>query len=118
MIPKFILTLAALLLACAGVFAAGAAANKTVSLPKPIEADSPCPAVGCASGSCHDYASVPEPDGNTQLACPETSCSSQECHAWETLANAYRQPSDMSLNLWILMPVVLVLGLVIVLKKL
>ena len=30
---------------------------------------------------------------------------------WDTLTGRYHQASDMSLNLWILMPVTLVLGL-------
>ena len=30
---------------------------------RPITETSPCPVVGCASGSCHGFDDVPEPDG-------------------------------------------------------
>ncbi len=43
-----------------------------------------------------------EPDGHSEM--PEAGCASVECHGWETLARRYHQASDMSLNLWILMP--------------
>ncbi len=78
-----------------------------------IAADSPCPVVGCASGECHDYANVPEPDGVHELDCPEATCSDVECHAWDTLQGRYKQASDASLNVWILAPAVLVVGLVL-----
>ena len=83
----------------------------------PIEADSPCPAVGCASGSCHGFDDVPEPDGVHEMTCPEASCASTECHAWDTLATRYYQASDASLNLWVLAPVALVVGLVLIVRK-
>lgn len=79
----------------------------------PIGPDSPCPAAGCASGSCHGFGAVPEPDGVHEMACPEASCASAECHAWDALVGRYHQASDASLNLWILMPVVLVVVLVL-----
>ena len=117
MIRKLIVTFAVLGVLCCAVFALAAASNSSVGLPRPLEAASPCPAVGCASGVCHDYAQVPDPDGIHELSCPETGCASVECHAWETMFAAYRAPSDMSLNVWILAPVVLLLGLWAMLKK-
>ena len=67
---------------------------------------------------CHGYDAVPEPDGHSEMRCPEAGCASVECHGWETLAGRYHQASDMSLNLWILMPVALVLGLWVVSRRL
>ena len=104
------------LLAGACVLAAGAAAEPATGV-RPIEADSPCPAVGCASGSCHGFDDVPEPDGVHEMTCPEASCASTECHAWDTLATRYYQASDASLNLWVLAPVALVVGLVLIVRK-
>lgn len=118
MVKKLALTLAAFALVGACVFAAGAAADPSVGLPQAIEADSPCPAVGCASGECHGFDNVPEPDGLHEMACPEAGCSSVDCHAWNTLVDRYYQPSDMSLNVWVLAPVVLVVGLVLLVRKL
>ena len=111
------MTLVAFLLAGACVLAAGAAAEPATGV-RPIEADSPCPAVGCASGECHGLDDVPAPDGIHEMNCPEASCSSVECHAWDTLATRYRQASDASLNLWVLAPVVLVVALVLLVRKL
>ena len=85
MFKKLLVTLVAFLLAGACVLAAGAAAEPATGV-RPIEADSPCPAVGCASGSCHGFDDVPEPDGVHEMTCPEASCASTECHAWDTLA--------------------------------
>ena len=48
---------------------------------------------------------------------PEAGCVSVECHAWEALTGRYHQASDASLNLWILMPVALVVALVALVKK-
>lgn len=48
---------------------------------------------------------------------PEASCASTECHAWDTLATRYYQASDASLNLWVLAPVALVVGLVLIVRK-
>lgn len=84
---------------------------------RPITEASPCPVVGCASGSCHDFDDVPEPDGMHEMTCPEASCASVECHGWETLGSRYHQASDASLNLWILMPVALVVALVGIVRK-
>ena len=117
MFKKLLVTLVAFLLAGACVLAAGAAAEPATGV-RPIEAYSPCPAVGCASGSCHGFGDVPEPDGVHEMACPEAGCASVECHAWDTLATRYRRASDASLNLWILAPVVLVGLLVLIVRKL
>ena len=117
MFKKLLVPLVAFLLAGACVLAAGAAAEPATGV-RPIEADSPCPAVGCASGECHGLDDVPAPDGIHEMNCPEASCSSVECHAWDTLATRYRQASDASLNLWVLAPVVLVVALVLLVRKL
>ncbi|MBC2890047.1 hypothetical protein [Gordonibacter massiliensis (ex Traore et al. 2017)] len=118
MVRKLLIASAAFALVGACVFAAGAAADPSVGFPQAIEADSPCPAAGCASGECHGFDDVPEPDGAHEMACPEAGCSSVECHAWDTLVDRYYQPSDMSLNVWVLAPVVLVVGLVLLVRKL
>lgn len=84
---------------------------------RPIAADAACPAVGCASGACHGFDAVPEPDGVHELVCPEAGCASAECHAWDSLVGRYHQASDMSLNMWILMPTVLALGLWLLVRR-
>ncbi|MFR7404216.1 MAG: hypothetical protein ACLUW6_06275 [Coriobacteriaceae bacterium] len=48
---------------------------------------------------------------------PGSFCASVECHGWETLGSRYHQASDASLNLWILMPVALVVALVGIVRK-
>ncbi|WP_139651719.1 hypothetical protein [Raoultibacter phocaeensis] len=117
MVRKTLITLLAFAAVGACVFAAGSLADPSVGIPKAIAEDSPCPATACASGSCHGFGDVPEPDGVHEMECPEASCASAECHAWDTLATRYYQPSDMSLNLWVLAPVALVVGLVLLVKK-
>ena len=115
---KLLITLAALALIGACVLGAGALAQPgTAPLPVPIAANSPCPATGCASGTCHGFDDVPEPDGIHEMTCPEAGCASVECHAWDTLLGRYHQASDASLNLWILMPVALVIALAFVIRK-
>ena len=111
-------------LVAAAVLAALVVATATVgfalalsSAIRPIAADSLCPAAGCASGLCHGFDAVPEPDGVHEMTCPEASCASVECHGWETLSSRYHQASDASLNLWILMPVALVVALVGIMRK-
>ena len=113
MVRRFLITLAAFAVVGACVFAVGIAADPATGI-RAVEVDSPCPAVGCASGSCHGFDDVPEPD---EMACPEAGCASVECHAWDTLATRYHQASDASLNLWILAPVALVVGLVLIVRK-
>ncbi|MEG0621058.1 MAG: hypothetical protein RR477_08015 [Raoultibacter sp.] len=98
--------------------AGGALAPDKVALPSTITAESPCPAVGCVSGECHATDNVPDPDGIHEMQCPEAGCAATECHAWDTLTTRYYQPSDNSLNLWILAPVALVIGLVVLVRKL
>ncbi|OUO91717.1 hypothetical protein B5F40_02445 [Gordonibacter sp. An230] len=116
MVRKVLMTLAAFALACAVVFAAGSLVEPSSGVSR-IEADSPCPVAGCASGECHGFDDVPVPDGVHEMACPEASCSSTECHAWDALSGRYHQASDASLNVWILAPVALVVGLVALVRK-
>ena len=117
MMRKILVALAAFLLVGACVFAGGAVADTSVGLPEPIGPDSPCPAAGCASGSCHGFDDVPAPDGVHEMTCPEATCASVECHAWDTLSTRYYQASDASLNLWVLAPVALAVGLVLIVRK-
>ena len=114
--PKKLLAVLALLAAIAVVIAVGFALAPGSAI-RPIAADSPCPVVGCASGRCHGFDDVPDPDGVQEMTCPEASCASVECHGWETLGSRYHQASDASLNLWVLMPVVLVVALVGIARK-
>ena len=116
MVRRFLITLAAFAVVGACVFAVGIAADPATGI-RAVEVDSPCPAVGCASGSCHGFDAVPEPAGVPEMTCPEAGCASVECHAWDTLATRYHQASDASLNLWILAPVALVMGLVLIVRK-
>ena len=51
------------------------------------------------------------------MMCPEAGCTSVECHGWDSLIGRYHQASDMSLNVWILMPVALVLGLWLLVRR-
>ena len=118
MAKKLICVIASFALAAACVFAAASVSSADVGAPRRIDTSSPCPATGCASGQCHDYAHVPQPDGVHEMACPESTCSSTDCHAWETLTGGgYRSASDASLNLWVLGPVVFFGGLVLLLRK-
>lgn len=119
MFKKIIVTIGIFLIAGCLVLGAGYVASpEAVSLPHAIEDESPCPAVGCASGECHSFEKIPEPDGVHELDCPKAACSSAECHAWDTLVDRYYQPSDMSLNVWILAPALFVIGLVLIVRKL
>lgn len=118
MFKKLIITLAAFALVGCCVFAVSAAADSSVGAPSRIEETSACPAVGCASGTCHGFDDVPQPDGIHEMACPEAGCTSVECHAWDALSTRYHQASDASLNLWLLAPVVLVVCLVVLVRKL
>ena len=117
MFRKTIITVIAFLLVGFCVFGVGVVADSDVTAPQAITPESACPVVGCASGECHGFDNVPQPDGVHEMTCPEASCSSVECHAWDTLTGRYHQASDASLNLWILTPVVLVVGLVLLVKK-
>ncbi len=117
MIRQLLLSLAAFLLAGACAFGAGSLIEPDTAV-RPITADSPCPAVGCASGGCHGFDVVPEPDGAHEMGCPEAACASVECHAWESLMTGYRQADDASLNVWILAPAAFVVGLVAMVRAL
>ncbi|OUO91707.1 hypothetical protein B5F40_02390 [Gordonibacter sp. An230] len=116
MTKRLLVALVAFLLVGACVFAAGSLVEPSSGVSR-IEADSPCPVAGCASGECHGFDDVPVPDGVHEMACPEASCSSTECHAWDALSGRYHQASDASLNVWILAPVALVVGLVLIVRK-
>lgn len=109
---KVLLTLAVFALAGALALGAGFLIEPKSSVQQ-ISPDSPCPVAGCASGECHGFDAVPEPDGVHEMTCPEAGCASTECHAWDTLQGRYKQASDSSLNIWILAPVALVVGLVV-----
>ena len=112
MLKKMLLSIAAF--AVAGAIALGAGfAIEPSSAVDVVRADSPCPVAGCASGACHGFADVPDPDGATEMTCPEATCADVECHAWDTLQGRYKQASDASMNIWILAPVLLVVGLVV-----
>ena len=115
MLKKLVAT--AVLAALVGAVAmVGFAAAPSTAI-QPIAADSPCPAAGCASDACHGFEAVPEPDGAHEMVCPEAGCASTECHGWGSLIERYHQASDMSLNVWILMPVALVVALVGIVRK-
>ena len=89
MVRKLALTLLAFALAGGLVLAAGVAAEPATGV-HAVMAESPCPVTGCAS---------------------------VECHAWDSLTTRYHQASDASLNLWLLAPVALVVGLVLIVRK-
>ena len=114
---KIIATVAVFLLAGACVVGVVALVQPDALSVRPTAVDSPCPVVGCASGECHGFDDVPEPDGVHEMTCPEASCASVECHGWETLSSRYHQASDASLNLWILAPTALVLVLWLLVRK-
>lgn len=118
MVKKVLVTLIAFVVVGICAFGGGLVADSSVGLPEPIVADSKCPAVGCASGSCHGFGDIPQPDGIHEMDCPESDCSSVECHAWDTLQSRYHQASDASMNLWIVAPVALVIILVLMARKL
>lgn len=117
MVKKLIAAAAVFLVVGACVFAVGMTADSTVGLPQAVVSDSPCPATSCASGTCHGFEDVPDPDGTSEMSCPEATCASVECHAWNSLTTRYYQPSDASMNLWLLAPVALVVGLVLLVRK-
>ena len=118
MAKRLILALAIMVVAGACVVGAGMAGASDSAGFEPV-GEAACPVAGCTlEGVCHDYAAVPEPDGACELVCPEVGCASVECHAWDQLAGGgYRGASDMSLNVWIVLPVVLVLAMMLVVRK-
>lgn len=113
---KILIFFAAFALVVACIFGAGMLIEPATRI-SAITPDSSCPAAGCASGQCHGFDDVPAPDGVHEMICPEASCASTECHAWESLTGRYHQASDASLNVWVLAPVVLVVGLVLLVRK-
>lgn len=118
MIKKVFLAFAAVVAVGALVLGAGALASPG-SVGVQAVGGAACPVAGCSlDGGCHDYSVVPEPDGVHEMICPEAGCASTECHAWDALEGRYRQASDASLNVWIVLPVVLVLAMVIAVKRL
>lgn len=116
MIRKALATVVACAVVAACVIGAGFLAEPDTGI-YALDETSPCPVTACASGECHGFDDVPDPDGVHEMACPEASCSSVECHAWDTLVGGYRQASDASLNLWVLFPVALVVALVVIVKR-
>jgi hypothetical protein len=118
---KIILSSIVFLAVAAAVFGIGAAAAPAqVALPQAITASTPCPVAGCTQpdGACHAAAAPPEADGSFSMTCPKnTGCSDTVCHAQDRLVSHYNRPSDMSLNLWILAPVALAVGMVLLARK-
>lgn len=118
MARKAIVTLLAFVLVGACCFGVASCIDPAVGAPQAITEESRCPVAGCVNESCHGFDDVPQPDGVHEMLCPENGCASTECHAWDTLMSRYCQASDASLNLWILAPVMLVLALVLLVKRL
>ena len=118
MSKKIALTLLTLAVVVACTLGVGALASPGSVAVAPVVDTSACPATGCASGVCHGFDNVPVPDGVSEMLCPEATCASTECHAWDTLVGRYHQASDVSMNLWILFPVMFVVGLVLLVRKL
>ena len=59
---KLLMTLAVFALAGGLVLAAGKAVEPATGV-QAVTAESPCPVAACASGACHGFDDVPEPDG-------------------------------------------------------
>ena len=122
MIRKMIIALMVFLLIGAAVFGTSALAFPgTVSLPEAIAEGTLCPVASCtqADGGCHAAQAAPVPDGSFSMLCPKVdSCSDTACHAWDRLTTHFNRPSDASLNLWILVPVIFTVGLVLIVRKL
>lgn len=118
---KALLTAAVFVVAGAAVFGAVALASPgEVSFPHRITHETSCPVAGCTQpdGACHAGSLPLTPDGSFVMACPKAKkCSSAECHAADELTSHYNTPSDFALTLWILAPVVLVVTLVLIVKK-
>lgn len=118
---RLLISLAVFLLV--GLMAYGAAAWAApgeVVAPTAITPDVPCPVAGCTQpdGACHAASAAPSPDGSFAMACPKVkACSDTACHAWDRLTTHYSKPSDSSLNLWILAPVLFTVGLVLIVRK-
>jgi hypothetical protein len=121
MLRKGIIVIAIFVLVSAAVFGTAAlAAPAQVTLPQVITADTRCPVAGCTQKEgCHAAGPAPAIDGSFEMTCPKvTGCTDVNCHAYDRLTSHYNKPSDASLNLWIVAPVLFVVGLVLIVKKL
>jgi hypothetical protein len=119
-IRNVIVTTVIFIVAAVAVFAIAAAATSSVKLPAVIDAQTPCPVAGCTQpdGSCHAGNPSPIPDGSFSMSCPKVQgCSDISCHAGNRLSTHFNKPSDASLNLWILAPVILAMGLIFLVRK-
>jgi hypothetical protein len=108
------------LIAASAYLALAAMAPDAVALPNAITAATPCPVAGCTQldGACHAATIAPIPDGSFEMVCPKVKgCADSTCHAWDKLTTHYNKPSDSSLNLWILAPVVFTVALVLIVRK-
>ena len=118
MVRKLAVTLAAFALVCACVLGAGALAEPATAL-RPVEAASPCPAAGLRVGGVPRLRRrVPGPTAPTRCGARR-----RRARAWSATRGtrwwaATARPSDASLNVWVLMPVALAVGLVLVVKAL
>jgi len=121
MTKKLLITFVAFVLVGMIVFGVGALATQgSATLPIAITPDTPCPVAACTQpdGGCHAAQSAPVPDGSFTMVCPKVaSCSDSSCHAWDRLTTHYNKPSDSSLNLWILTPVLFTVCLVLIVRK-
>lgn len=103
---------------CLLLFSVIDVATDDATVPVRIEAESECPVVqGCATGQCHGFDNVPVPDGVHEMKCPEDGCSSVDCHGWNALSDGYRQASNMSLTVWILVPAVFVCIAIVTVRR-
>ncbi|MDR1014809.1 MAG: hypothetical protein LBL86_07525 [Coriobacteriales bacterium] len=121
MLKRLAVTCLFFVLVAASVYPAlTATAPEGASLPERITPDTPCPVAGCTQpdGGCHAAAAAPVPDGGFVMLCPKVEgCADATCHAWDRLTAHYRRPSDSSMNLWILAPVLFTVGLVLLVRK-
>lgn len=118
---RMLVTIVVFIFVGALCFLAGSCAGQpVVALPQAITDDTPCPVAGCTQAeACHAAAPAPEPDGNFVMSCPiDKGCASTDCHAWSHISDLRMRPSDIAMNLWIITPVVLVLALVALVRKL
>jgi hypothetical protein len=118
---KALITLVVFAATAALAFAGSAAAVPGgARLPEAITAATPCPVAGCTQedGACHAATPAPEPDATFEMLCPKVKgCADVTCHAWDRLTSHYNRPSDNSLNLWILAPVLFTVALVLIVRK-
>jgi hypothetical protein len=121
MFRKLILTAAVFVVIGVLTFMAGwASDSQSVALPATITANTPCPVAGCTQPDkgCHAATAYPVPDGSFEMQCPRAKgCADIQCHAWDRIDATRDKPSDASLNLWILVPVLFTVGLVLIVQK-